>query len=73
MEIVEILLLIIIAIEGALILYGKEEKEVKKVSSRREVFGTFQNPLGDSYRKNNKMQYVPIKPNSKMLDGDDEE
>lgn len=73
MEIVEILLLIIIAIEGALILYGKEEKVEKRVTSRREVYGTFQNPLGDSYRKNNKMQYVPIKPNSKMLDGDDEE
>lgn len=74
-EIVKILVLFMIAIEGALLLYKKEEPEDKenaRTSPRREVYGTFQNPLGDSYRKN-KGLYVPIKPNSKMLDGDDED
>jgi hypothetical protein len=72
MEIVEVLLLVIIAIEGALLIYSKDEAKEQKVNPRREIYGTFHNPLGDSYRKN-KGLYVPIKPNSKMLDGDDEE
>lgn len=42
-------------------------------ATRRDIYGTFQNPLGDSYRKNTNHQYVPIKPYSKMLDGDDED
>lgn len=71
LEIVKILLLIIIALEGALVVYDKDEKEERVHTSRREVYGTFHNPLGDTYRKNEKHQYVPIKPNSKMLDGDD--
>ncbi len=76
MEIIEILILIIIAIEGALLIYDKDVTTlplIKKKSSRREVYGTFQNPLGDTYRKNSRKQYVPIKPNSKMLDGDEED
>ena len=78
LEVVKTLVLFMIAIEGALILYDKiekEEEEGKKDgahTSRREVYGTFQNPLGDNYRKNRGL-YVPIKPNSKMLDGDDED
>lgn len=79
LEIVKIMVLFMIAVEGALILYEKKEEKDPELkiekgahASRREVYGTFQNPLGDSYRKN-KGLYVPIKPNSKMLDGDDEE
>ena len=74
-----------IAIELGLIIYDtkdglKEEirKELKEElegarTSRREVYGTFKSPLGDSYRRNTKGLYVPIQPNSKMLDGDDDE
>lgn len=75
----EIALLFIIAIELAFILYDKDSKqEFKKIdegarTTRRDVYGTFKTPLGDSYRKNSKNLYVPIKPNSKMLDGDEEE
>lgn len=61
-----------IAIEGALILYKKDEpKEEPKDerTSRRDVYGTFGNPLG--YRTNARHQYVPIRPNSRMLDGND--
>ena len=73
MEIVEVLVLFIIAIEGALLLYKKEDVKESERTSRRDVYGTFKDPLGDSYRKNTKGQYVPVQPNSKMLDGDDEE
>ena len=73
LEIVKTLVLFMIAIEGALLLNDKKEEEKESVhTSRREVYGTFHNPLGDSYRKN-KGLYVPIKPNSKMLDGEDED
>lgn len=75
LEVVKVLVLFMIAIEGALLLYDKKEKEEERESahtSRREVYGTFHNPLGDSYRKNRGL-YVPIKPNSKMLDGDEED
>lgn len=73
MEIINVLILFVIAIEGALLLYKKEEKREEEVShtNRREVYGTFKDPY--SYRKNTRNQYVPIKPGSKMLDGDDEE
>lgn len=76
LEVVKVLVLFMIAIEGALILYDKKDKEEEKESahtSRRDVYGTFHNPLGDTYRKNNRSQYVPIRPNSKMLDGDEED
>lgn len=73
LEIVKTLVLFMIAIEGALLLNDKKEEEKESAhTSRREVYGTFHNPLGDSYRKN-KGLYVPIKPNSKMLDGEDED
>lgn len=78
LEIVKVMVLFMIALEGALLLYDKKDEDTElKIekgarTSRREVYGTFQNPLGDSYRKNRGL-YVPIKPNSKMLDGDDEE
>lgn len=53
----------------------EEEPEEEKEDARKRVYGTFQNPLGDTYRKNTRNQYVPIKPNAKMLDGlgDDDE
>jgi hypothetical protein len=82
MEIVEgvkIFLLFVIAYEGFLFLIkGKQKKEEEKIderASRRETYGIYRNPLGDSYRKNNKSQYVPIKPGEKMIEnsGDDEE
>ena len=37
-------------------------KELEK-KTRRDIEGTFQNPLQDGYRKNDKGQYTPIKPN----------
>ena len=77
LEIVRTLVLFVIAIEGALMLYGKDnnvKKEEESVhTSRRDVYGTFQNPLGDTYRKNSRSQYVPIHPGSKMLDGDEDD
>lgn len=73
LEVVKVLVLFMIAIEGALLLNDKKEEEKESAhTSRREVYGTFHNPLGDSYRKNRGL-YVPIKPNSKMLDGDEED
>ena len=74
METLEVLVLFVIAIEGALLLYKKEDKkENEEVShtSRREVYGTFKDPY--SYRTNSKHQYSVVKPYSKMIDGDDEE
>lgn len=71
------MLLLIITIELTLIYAGGAEErkgskeEVKK--TRRDIYGVFANPLGDSYRKNSKELYVPIKPGSKMLDGDEED
>lgn len=41
---------------------GKEQELDK--NPRRNVEGTFSNPLQDGYRKNKKGQYVPIKPNN---------
>lgn len=75
MEIVKVLVLFIIAIEGALLLYKKEEVKESERTTRRDVYGTFKDPLGDSYRKNTRGHYVPIKPGEKMLEGlgDDEE
>lgn len=85
-EVLKILILFMMAIELALIIYDTKDnteelkKQIKKEleeegasTSRREVYGTFKTPLGDSYRRNTKGLYVPIQPNSKMLDGDDEE
>lgn len=76
MEVVIVMFLFLISIELALILINlttrKEEKEEKTHSTRREIQGTFSNPLGDSYRKNRGL-YVPVVPNSKMLDGDEED
>lgn len=84
-ETFKILLLLMIAVELGLIIYDlkdKLEKEIKEDvlkeldsmrTTRRDVYGAFKAPLGDSYRKNIKGQYVPIRPNSKMIDGDDEE
>ena len=78
MEVVVVMLLVVISIELALIIIRltddniKREKEEEEHKSRRDVVGIFANPLGDSYRKN-KGLYVPIVPNSKMLDGDEEE
>jgi len=72
LEIVEVIILISIAIEGALLLYKKEDEEEHR--GRRDIYGTFKNPLADSYRKNQRGQYVPIRPNEKMIEhsGDDE-
>lgn len=81
MEIITILGFII-AVELGLLLFHMPTKEnIEEIlkrnegahTTRREVHGTFKTPLGDSYRKNTRGLYVPIQPNSKMLDGDDEE
>ncbi len=77
MEIAILIFLVIIAVELGLIIYDlpqkKEEEEKEDVhTTRRDVYGTF-HPLADSYRRNTRGQYVPVQPNSKMLDGDDEE
>lgn len=83
----EIALLFVIAIELAFILFDleapKKENLKKEIldeltkegarTTRRDVYGTFKTPLGDSYRKNTKGQYVPIQPNGKMLDGSEDE
>lgn len=73
LEIIKTLLLFLIALEVALMKHNSEEAEKEERTSRREVNGTFKNPLGDGYRKNVKGQYVPIRPNSRMLGGDDED
>ena len=66
--------LFIICLEGLYICLKFDEKEEKKgATDRRKINGDFKNPLGDSYRKNTKGHLVPIKPNSKMLDGDEED
>lgn len=69
-EVLKILILFMLAIEGALIIYDKGEKPNEGVhTTRRDVYGTFRDSLGDAYRKNNKGLYRPIKPNR----GDDVE
>lgn len=71
-EVIKIMVLFIIAIEGYLIAFEKEKEEQEVVSNpRRELNGTFKDPLG--YRTNTRGQYVPIKPNSKMIDGVDDD
>ena len=76
MEVIVVMMLVVIAIELALILIRLTEDKLeipeKGHTSRREIQGTFANPLGDSYRKN-KGLYVPIVPGSKMLDGDEDD
>lgn len=76
MEVIVVMMLVVIAIELALILIRLTEDKLeipeKEHTSRREIQGTFANPLGDSYRKN-KGLYVPIVPGSKMLDGDEDD
>lgn len=78
MEIAILIFLVIIAVELGLIIYDlpqkREEKEDAR-TTRRDVYGTFQNPLADSYRKNTRNQYIPVHPGGKMLEGlgDDEE
>lgn len=67
-DLLEVFILIIIAIEGALLIQRKPEKEEDARATRRDVYGTFQNPLGDGYRKNKKGQYVPVRPNEKMIE-----
>ena len=65
-----------IVLELAIILMGKKEGTREEAhTTRRDVYGTFRDPLGDSYRRNSRNQYVPIHPGEKMLDGmgDDEE
>ena len=73
LAVVGLMLLVIIAIEGALILAKKEDTEDTR-TTRRDVYGTFSNPLADTYRRNKRGQYVPIRPNEKMIEhsGDDE-
>lgn len=76
MEVVITLFLLLISIELALIIIrlteenDKNEKVEETHKTRRDIQGTFANPLGDSYRKN-KGLYVPIRPGEKMLDGDE--
>ena len=79
-EAVKIALLFAIAYEGAWFLIRnkkkKEEPEKEDVrTTRRDVYGIYKNPLGDSYRKNSRHQYIPQRPNSKMIEssGDDED
>lgn len=50
-----------------------ERAKENERTARRDVNGTFGNPLADKYRKNEKGQYVPIRPNSKMIDGDEDD
>lgn len=77
MEIVEVFLLFVIAVEGVLMLRKKPTYKIEEPSmaNRRDVHGVYRNPLGDSYRKSSRNLYVPIKPGSKMIDSleDDEE
>ena len=81
MEIVITFILLCILCELTIIVIGlaklgkqkmEEETEEAEHKGRRDTQGVFANPLGDSYRKN-KGLYVPIKPGSVMLDGDEED
>lgn len=70
LQVIEILILFVIAVEIYLI---SNNKEVQKGASnnRRELNGTFKDPLG--YKTNTRGQYVPIKPNSKLIDGSEDD
>ena len=68
MEIINTLLLFIIAFEGAYAIYNKKEI-VKKENPRREVTGMFKDPLG--YRTHTRGQLKPIIPGGKMIDDDE--
>lgn len=48
----------------------KNDEEERKPQGRREIKGEF-NPYG--YKKNTKGQLKPVRPFSKMLDGDEED
>ncbi len=71
MEIIKVLLLFIIAIEGSLLIYNKKEIEEEKANPRREITGKFKDPLG--YRTNTRGQLRPVMPGGKILDGDEED
>jgi len=64
MEIVIILLLFVISVEEALILYNLSNKKEEKAEAnpRREITGTFKDPLGDKYRHNAVGLYKPVRP-----------
>lgn len=68
------LALTVIMLEGMYICFklDKEEDEKTEVRTqgRREIKGSF-DPYG--YHKNTKGQLKPIRPYSKMLDGDEED
>lgn len=70
MEIIKIILLFIISIEGGLLLYNKEEIPKKVVQDRREITGKFKDPLG--YKTNTRGQLRPIIPGGKMIDEEDD-
>lgn len=77
-EVVKIMLMVLIAVEGALLLGKKDEaihNNVEEKKTRRDVYGTFANPLGDSYRTNSKGQLKPVYPGTRYIKrlGDDEE
>ncbi len=78
-EVVKIMLMVLIAVEGALFLGKKDEavsnNNVEEKKTRRDVYGTFANPLGDSYRTNSKGQLKPVYPGTRYIKrlGDDEE
>lgn len=70
MEIIKIILLFIISVEGALLLYDKKEIVKKDMQSRRELTGKFKDPLG--YKTNTRGQLRPIIPGGKMIDEEDD-
>ena len=70
MEIIKIILLFIISIEGGLLLYNKGEIPKKVVQDRREITGKFKDPLG--YKTNTRGQLRPIIPGGKMIDEEDD-
>lgn len=43
---------------------NKAQELEKGKKARRDIEGTFKNAMQDGYRKNDKGQYVPVKPNS---------
>lgn len=62
MEIAILIVLVVIAVEGYYICSRKQIEEKVK-TDRREIKGTFSDPLGDKYRKNNVGLYRPVRPN----------
>ena len=70
MEIIKIILLFIISIEGGLLLYNKGEIPKKVAQDRREITGKFKDPLG--YKTNTRGQLRPIIPGGKMIDEEDD-